>query len=338
MVSNPVVSKQWAQASRWFFLMFLLSSATALGARPVFADCASDRAVLRENATSISRLKVEKKVCESQNGSTQLMIRSFVKRGVQGVVLVNPETLKTEIEAGSCTVCQPANETDWAGTPYAKLLSQSTSAPFPADNDGIQRGKGDGFFLTIDLCPSHKSFEKRLFEGLYQTPVAHRGSLPVAFAISGLWIRRHGDELQWILDQEAAGKLSVTWVNHTATHPYNPRIPDTRNFLLMPGTDVRSEIEGVEKELLARGIAPSVFFRFPGLISSESLIGKVHSYGLIPLGAEAWLAKGQKIHKGSIVLVHGNGNEPDGINKMLHYIHQYPSLIHLEDLSELAHR
>jgi hypothetical protein len=43
----------------------------------------------------------------------------------------------------------------------------------------------------------------------------------------------------------------------------------------------------------------------------------ITEYGLIPIGSDAWLAKGQPVHAGSIVLIHGNGNEPIGIEDFL---------------------
>lgn len=60
--------------------------------------------------------------------------------------------------------------------------------------------------------------------------------------------------------------------------------------------------------MLSQGLVPSIFFRFPGLISSDNLINQLKSWGLIPLGANAWLGNGQKIKNGSIILIHGNGN------------------------------
>jgi hypothetical protein len=33
----------------------------------------------------------------------------------------------------------------------------------------------------------------------------------------------------------------------------------------------------------------------------------------VPVGSDAWLAKGQRPTEGSIVLVHGNGTEPIGV-------------------------
>ncbi|ASV33309.1 hypothetical protein GWK90_09385 [Candidatus Hamiltonella defensa] len=68
-----------------------------------------------------------------------------------------------------------------------------------------------------------------------------------------------------------------------------------------------------EKLLLEKNELPSVFFRFPGLVSDEKTVKKVNQFGLIPVGSDAWLAKGEKAKPGSIILIHGNGNEPKGI-------------------------
>ena len=65
--------------------------------------------------------------------------------------------------------------------------------------------------------------------------------------------------------------------------------------------------------MLSAGLEPSVFFRFPGLVSRPDVFEKVVALGLVPLGSDAWLAKSrQPPAEGSIVLVHANGNEPLG--------------------------
>jgi hypothetical protein len=69
--------------------------------------------------------------------------------------------------------------------------------------------------------------------------------------------------------------------------------------------------------MIEHGMLPSVFFRFPGLVSDENVFERVISHGLIPTGSDAWLAKGQQAASGSIVLVHGNGNEPAGVGDFL---------------------
>ena len=57
----------------------------------------------------------------------------------------------------------------------------------------------------------------------------------------------------------------------------------------------------------------SIYFRFPGLISNEEVYNKVLGYGLIPLGSDSWIGKGRLPKNGSIVLVHGNGNDIKGV-------------------------
>lgn len=74
-----------------------------------------------------------------------------------------------------------------------------------------------------------------------------------------------------------------------------------------------TEILLTEQYLLEHNQTPSVFFRFPGLVSNTLLLNQLKKFGLIPLSADAWLAKDEQVSPGGIVLVHGNGNEPLGI-------------------------
>jgi len=64
-------------------------------------------------------------------------------------------------------------------------------------------------------------------------------------------------------------------------------------------------------------IVPSVFFRFPGLVSDREIYRKILNLGLIPVGSDAWLAKRQQPSYGSIVLIHANGNEPLGVRDFI---------------------
>ena len=43
----------------------------------------------------------------------------------------------------------------------------------------------------------------------------------------------------------------------------------------------------------------------------------VANLGLITIGSNTWIAKGQKIKEDSIVLAHGNKNEPKGVDMLL---------------------
>ena len=50
-------------------------------------------------------------------------------------------------------------------------------------------------------------------------------------------------------------------------------------------------------------------------MSTDPLMRTVRRFHLVTLGADAWLAIGQKPGPGSIVLVHPNGNEPEGLRR-----------------------
>ena len=52
-------------------------------------------------------------------------------------------------------------------------------------------------------------------------------------------------------------------------------------------------------------------------MSSPALVDRIVGFGLVPTGSDAWLAKGQTPRPGSIVLVHGTGNEPLGVRRFL---------------------
>jgi peptidoglycan/xylan/chitin deacetylase (PgdA/CDA1 family) len=242
------------------------------------------------------------------------VIRSFTLDGTDMQLSVNVHTLQTsitpQVKAPRWSPCQDSN--------YTRLLSRAASAPYPLTNDGITCQSGKGIAVTTDLCPSSKKgFEKHL----YETLIAHfKNPAPVTLFISGKWIRRHLAALRQFRQWEQQGKLAITWGNHTYAHPYHPGKPNRATFALTPGYDLRSDTLRLEKQLIEQGITPSVFFRFPGLVSNLEAIQTIHNLGLIPIGTDAWIAKGQTPHEGSIILLHGNRNEPKGVKVFLEMI------------------
>ena len=195
-------------------------------------------------------------------------------------------------------------------------FSKATGRKLPAgatwlDNAGLTHGRdGDGAFLTGDLCPSHRPLDRAFLESLEVDGAAP----PVALSISGLWIRQHREDFLWLRREKAQGRLAIAFVNHSYHHPYRPGLADAQNYLLTPGVDMKEEILGVERLLIANGEVPSVFFRFPGLISDRAAMDAVRDAFLIPLGAQSWLALTPVAPQGAILLVHPNGNEPFGLN------------------------
>ena len=167
----------------------------------------------------------------------------------------------------------------------------------------------------------NKPFEAGLFYKLVQLSEETNKPIPITIAISGMWLIKHPEEFQWLIAKEKEKKLAITWANHSFSHVYYKDLPYSENFMLTPGTNIDTEILLTEKYLLEAGELPSVFFRFPGLVSNKSLMKQLKQYGLIPLGTDAWLANLQKNHQeispGGIILVHGNSNEHKGIILLL---------------------
>jgi peptidoglycan/xylan/chitin deacetylase (PgdA/CDA1 family) len=183
-------------------------------------------------------------------------------------------------------------------------------------------------FITIDLCPSVHPYEKGLFD--YLETLGHRQGkpIPVAIAISGKWIERHEKELQAIKNRY----LDITWVNHSYSHPVE------NDFLNNPRVDFKYEVEHNIKVMEKHGLKPSKYFRFPGLCHNALRLKQLKQMGYVNLDADAWLGKGlwrakssqQKIKNGSIILIHGNGNEQPGVvDKFIAYLKQNEGFVRL---------
>lgn len=204
-------------------------------------------------------------------------------------------------------------------TPYMKALLKYTEQNENQLNQGITKADHPvkGVFLTINMPPSAATFEKRLFDSLAHQAKTMQKPISFAVSISGLWIVEHPDEFNWILKQEKNGLFKITWINNSFSFPYYADLPYKDNFLITPEININAEILDSERLLLEHNQVPSVFFRFPGLISNKKLMLKLKTFGLIPVGSDAYLAKGQQVKIGDFILVHGNSNEPEGVDKVL---------------------
>lgn len=248
-----------------------------------------------------------------------LALRTFELNGHSALFLVHPQTLQTAITLKKDVQCSEAAPSFVKNSTYENLRKRVLTNRQQLKNAGLQSFQTKGVFLTVDLCPSRKPYEKALFTWAAET------KSPLGIAITGRWIQEHQDEFQELLNLKNQG-VPITWINHTHNHPYNRKAPIEKNFLLTPGTNLDREILGNEIAMIQNGLTPSVFFRFPGLVSNSNLVDEVLTRGLVPLGAEAWLALGQKAQDGSVVLVHGNGNEPHGIQLFFKFLDQIAQL------------
>ncbi|CAG0930791.1 hypothetical protein PLCT1_01508 [Planctomycetaceae bacterium] len=252
-----------------------------------------------------------------KNGALRIIIRKLTGATGTRYLAVDPESFETAF-IDEAMLGEDAPEAEWRRTPYAKAIEKYNS-PSPGLQDSGLRRAGNGLFLTVDLCPSTKKMDTGLFMAAIRQPRMKDTPLPVAIAVSGTWMERHEDELAWILGMERKGELSITWVNHSFTHPYDREKPLEENFLLKAGVDFEREVLEEERALVSKGLLPSPFFRFPGLVADKGLLERLKRLFLIPIGADAWLAKGGKPVDGSIILVHGNGNEPEGTKRLIEF-------------------
>jgi hypothetical protein len=255
--------------------------------------------------------------CRDAAGVKMLAIRRMEIDGTATLLSVDPATLATRLVHTQDWSCTDTNDDQQKETRYLKAVRASiitpAKTPVPASGliayGGLLRGSPVGSFVTGDLCPSRKALDRAFLEKLQSV----QSPLPIALGISGLWLTAHRADFAWLRAQERAGLLQITWVDHSYHHPYIAGRALADNFLLMPGIDIRAEILNTEKLLVANGETPSVFFRFPGLMSNASLNQVAGDDHLIVLGAGAWLARTPRARPGDIILIHANGNEPVGL-------------------------
>jgi hypothetical protein len=248
------------------------------------------------------------------------VIRTLTINGAPAKVVVDADRLQTSLvetaalEAGSA-------KNAFADAPFEKSLASLSAGTKALSHLGPEapRVAAEQFALTIDMCQSHKPWEKRLFDWIVSLSNQVHAPIPIGIAMTGVWAKAHTAELDQLNAWEAQGKLAITWVNHSSTHPLHCKNASCSQatFLTEPGTDMNEEVFGLERSLLARGMMPSTLFRFPGLVHDQERLKELARLSLMPLDADAWIAKGEPIKDGAVVLVHGNGNEPLGITGFL---------------------
>ncbi len=251
-------------------------------------------------------------------------MRKFLLDGAEHYLVVDIDTLRTEILSADHIILTSSIHDSKLGasmkniSPYFGAIAFCALPPYRLHNHGI-RGfsqKLKGAVLSADLCPSKYPLDRTPFQLALATFSEKTRPLPVAIAVSGKWLESHIRDINWLKSMHEKKMLDITWINHSYSHPReyrrNKRLL-SKGFLLAEGTDINAEIIKAEISMIEAGITPSVFFRFPGLVSDEKLVKKVCELGLIPVGSNAWLAKRERPRGGSIILIHANRHEPKGI-------------------------
>lgn len=263
----------------------------------------------------------------------QIILRQWQQNSQTHYFIVDPKTLETSVAVLQPQTVKPLPwetlKQQFQQTPYFRAIRTEQQRDANLQDAGLERADTTerGFSLTIDLCPSNKPLTRSVFEQLISAFSPEEKPIPITITITGLWMARHADDLAYLKNLVSRGQLDITWVNHSYYHHYDPRLPLSVNFLLEPNTDLPKEILLNEQAMLKNGLLPSIFFRFPGLVSDKAIFDRVLSFGLLPIGSDAWLAKKQQPRQGSLVLIHANGNEPLGIADFIQLIRQHSGAI-----------
>jgi hypothetical protein len=259
---------------------------------------------------------------------TSIVLRRFRLDRQTHYLLLDPDSLKTTIESG---IALRVSQEPWdrikkrfATSLYFRAMEDAGSNAGTFQNAGITHFSQTitGVVLTVDLCPSKRPMDRDVFTELIREFGKEERPVPLAVAVTGVWMERHGPDLEWLRGLEKSSDVSITWIDHSYNHRWDKNLPLKENFLLEKGTDLADEVLRTEAKMIEKGLLPSVFFRFPGLVSDNGHVLAVMAYGLIPVGSDAWLGKNEQPKEGSIVLVHANGNEPIGIRRFLKLIRE----------------
>ena len=252
--------------------------------------------------------------CVNFNSKSYIAIRSFKLDSQKALLIVDANSLKSGVVFNSNVTAEKCPQRIYQSR-YIKLLTHAKyEHKHKLQNDGII-SSGGGVVITTDLCPSSKKgFEDRLYLELIKR---FKNPVPITLFITKRWILKHKKAFRQLRRWQKEGKLDITWGNHTAKHIYHPKVKLEHNFVLSPQEHLTQDVLNLEIALLKRGVVPSIFFRFPGLVSDKKTMDIVTNLGLIAIGSNTWIAKGEKIKQNSIILVHGNKNEPKGVDMLL---------------------
>ena len=274
-----------------------------------------------QNFLAIKRYKVNFSIATKANEQL-IAMRSFTNNNTKYLLLIDPKTLDTKVDLADNYSLKSVDYFNvlalFKNTAYVRALDAAAAKDLQLQNAGIDHSipNEKGITLTIDLCPSHKPLDRIIFQSVFDEFKKIEKPAPLAISVSGKWMIKHQEDLNWLKSFADKKELNITWVNHSYNHEVNS-LPLAENFLLAPGTNLDIEVLENEKLMLKNGLTPSAFFRFPGLVSDKAIVQKIEAYGLIPIGSDAWLAKGQQPNAGSIVLIHGNGNEETGVKDFI---------------------
>lgn len=165
--------------------------------------------------------------------------------------------------------------------------------PYGTFNESFKPESNKNIVLTTDLCPTPNDFDRQFYSDLQSLAADHKTSIPLVVFISGDWARNHPEQLGKI---KSSG-LNLIAGNHTFRHHI---LTNAQNIAVFT-----AELTNTEATLLANGVLPSYFFRFPGLIYHPAYMRTLDKLSIVAVSANVWM--GTKAKNWGILLVHSNG-------------------------------
>jgi hypothetical protein len=274
---------------------------------------------IKNFGTGLERRRCKQNVAALQGpevppGAPVLSLRRFSRETKAARLVLNADTLRTSVVPESAFAATCAEER-FANSAYDRSRARSAEGVVKSFADGSPVSPPQ-VALTVDMCQSSKPWDRELFEWAVAQGEALGRPLPIAIAMTGGWAGKHPVEFRQLQAWGASKKLAIDWVNHSMSHPVNCANGKC-TFLTASNVDYKEQVLGLEQVLLEQGETPSAFFRFPGLVHNQARRLAMRELGVVGLDADAWLAKGERIRDGAVILLHGNGNEPAGIRMFM---------------------
>jgi hypothetical protein len=257
-------------------------------------------------------------------GDRVVLIRSLMLDGEPSYVLVNAADFELKIVSKQVVDTVTTLPTRWQekeGYPYLQALERSKNGVLcHLDQPHIRYDHGINVTTTVDMCQSRRTWEAGFYQWLVELGLERNQPQSVGVAMTGLWAHRHSDKFNQLVEWDRNNLLDVRWINHSYHHQLSKTADGRYLFLTDPAIDFEDEVLSLEKLLLEQGVMFSLLFRFPGLTHDAGRLRQLSDLGLFALDANAWVAKGELVENGSVILLHGNGNEPVGIEMFFEWV------------------
>jgi hypothetical protein len=282
---------------------------------------------LSQNISATVCLQARSNPVELQRGKTYLCRRNATVDGTNYWLITDcgPDPVSFLVDAESIHgkwEKTALENTCWSR--YRTWFDQQAANDAGLDRSDDSQLKGR-LAVTVDLCWSLRPFEETFFDSIPRLALENGGAAATVF-VSGRWIDQHPAEMEALIDLSHKPGVDLTWGLHSWVHPKSGGFMND----LSPEA-VREDTLRLERELFAWGIVPTVYYRFPGLIHDEARLRTILAMDLLPIDSDAWVAvqggthpHGRPTRDGSIVLVHGNGNEPRGVARFEKWMAENP--------------